>query len=175
MGKIPCDNTSVGILVRNADKILLIERKQYNFGFALPAGHGDGDEPLVCAKKELGEEVGLTMEEGIIRLEMKLPNPCNREGGTHHQWSVVEAEKWSGDVNIKQPDDEAKSYLWADKAKIVDIAKRLEDFVAFVVGIELSPENLPQIVKATNKLPEWKQCPGLEPPMYFLFSILKLI
>ncbi|KKT39302.1 hypothetical protein A2W54_02640 [Candidatus Giovannonibacteria bacterium RIFCSPHIGHO2_02_43_13] len=170
-----CDNTSVGILVRDGQKILLIERKQYNYGFALPAGHGDGDDPLTCAKKELGEEVGLTMLEGEIKLRMLLQNPCNREGGTHHDWSVVEAIKWEGDVNIHQPDDEAKSYLWADKNRISENAENLEHFVAFVVGIELSPENLPQIVKATNERPEWKQCLGLEPPMYFLFKELGII
>lgn len=169
-----CDNTSVGILVRNDDKILLIERKQYNFGFAFPAGHGDGDSPLVCAKKELGEEVGLTMEEGVVKLEMTLQNPCKREGGTYHDWSVVEAAKWSGDVNIEQPDDEAKSYLWADKEKISSIAKRLEDFTGSV-GIELKIENLPAIVKAVNENSAWAESPGLEPPMYFLFKALKLI
>jgi len=162
-------------LVRNGKKILLIERKQYNYGFALPAGHGDGDDPLTCAKKELGEEVGLTMVRGEIVLSMALPNPCKREGGTHHDWSVVEAVKWEGNVNINQPDDEAKSYLWADKNRISEHSKDLEDFVAFVVGIELSPKNLSQIVKATNERPEWKQCPGLEPPMYFLFKELGIV
>ncbi len=169
-----CDNTSVGILVRNGGKILLIERKQYNFGFALPAGHGDGDSPLVCAKKELGEEVGLVQEEGVVVLEMKLTNPCKREGGTYHNWSVVQAVKWSGDVNIEQPDDEAKSYLWADKEKISSIAKRFEDF-AGSIGIELKTENLPTVVKAVNENPAWSENPGLEPPMYFLFKALKLI
>src|SRR3989338_2169661 len=169
-----CDNTSVGILVRDGQKILLIERKQYNYGFALPAGHGDGDDPLTCAKKELGEEVGLTMLEGEIKLRMLLQNPCNREGGTHDDWSVVEAIKWEGDVNIHQPDDEAKSYLWADKEKIANIAKRLEDFAA-LIRVELLPENIPQIVKATNENPTWENSPGLEPPMYFIFKELKII
>ncbi|MDO8555143.1 MAG: NUDIX hydrolase [bacterium] len=169
-----CDNTSVGILVKNGTKILLIERKQYNYGFALPAGHGDGDDPLTCAKKELGEEVGLTMLKGETVLSMTLPNPCNREGGTHHDWSVVEAVKWEGDVNIHQPDDEAKSYLWADEGMLSNVAKRLEDF-AVLIGIKLVPANLSQIVKATNENPAWKNSPGLEPPMYFLFKALKLI
>ena len=170
-----CDNTSVGILVKNGQKILLIERKQYNFGFALPAGHGDGDDPLTCAKKELGEEVGLTMLEGEIKLNMTLKNPCKREGGTYHDWSVVEAVKWEGDVNIDQPDDEAKSYIWAGKKMIADIAKYLENF-AVLIGVELLPENLPQIVEKTNEPGSmWQINPGLEPPMYFLFKKLRII
>lgn len=160
--------------MENDGKILLIERKQYNFGFALPAGHQDGDDAFACAKKELGEEVGLVAEEVVVKLQMRLQNPCKREGGAYHNWSIVEAIKWSGDVNIEQPDDEAKSYVWADKKAILKIAKRLEDFTRSL-GLELSQENLPPIVKATNENPAWKVSPGLEPPMYFIFKEMKLI
>src|SRR3989344_6505300 len=62
-----CDNTSVAVIVKDLDcrnfsldRILLIERKIYNPGFALPAGHCDGDDVEKTAKKELFEEVGLT-------------------------------------------------------------------------------------------------------------------
>lgn len=169
-----CDNKSVAILVRKDDKILVIERKQYNFGFALTAGHQDGDDPLTCAKKELGEEVGLNMEQGVVVLEMKLQNPCKRENGSYHDWSVVEAVKWSGDVNIVQPDDEAKSYLWVDKEAISAMVKKLEDF-AKKIDVSLTKENLPEIVRKTNESPAWAQNPGLEPPMYFLFKELHII
>ena len=55
-----CDHTSVGMLVWKEDKLLLIERKKPPFGFALPAGHVDGDDSFeVAAKRELEEEVGL--------------------------------------------------------------------------------------------------------------------
>ena len=169
-----CDNTSVGILVRDGASILMIERKRYNFGFALPAGHGDGDDPITCAKKELGEEVGLAADELKILLRMELQNPCKREGGGYHDWTVVEAVKWHGDVNINQPDDEAKSYLWADAGMISRLAKRLEGFAASI-GLELSLENLLALVLATNENLTWKESPGLESPMYFLFKELKLI
>ncbi len=36
-----CDNKSVGIIVWRDNKVLLIERKKFHFGFALPAGHLD--------------------------------------------------------------------------------------------------------------------------------------
>jgi 8-oxo-dGTP pyrophosphatase MutT (NUDIX family) len=169
-----CDNTSVGIIIRHEGKILMIERKQYNFGFALPAGHQDGDEPIACAKKETGEEVGLIVEEAKVILRNTLLNPCNREGGTYHDWVLVEAVKWHGNVDINQPDDEAKSYFWADKEKITLIAERLEKFVDSL-GMELLPQNLPEVVRATNQKESWRKNPGLEPPIYFLFKELKLI
>jgi len=38
-----CDNTSVGMLVRKEDKVLLLERMKPPYGFAPPAGHVDED------------------------------------------------------------------------------------------------------------------------------------
>ncbi len=36
-----CDNKVVGIIVLRDNKMLLIERKKFPFGFAPPAGHLD--------------------------------------------------------------------------------------------------------------------------------------
>ena len=71
MSKI-CDNKSVGILIWKDDKLLMIERKKYNFGFALPAGHNDGMDLEQTAKKELEEEVGLIGSLPKIKLEITL-------------------------------------------------------------------------------------------------------
>ena len=46
-----CDHTSVGILVWKDSKLLLIERKNFQFGFAPPAGHLDGDFYEEAAKR----------------------------------------------------------------------------------------------------------------------------
>ena len=167
-----CDNTSVAVVVRKGQSILMIERKKYNFGFALPAGHQDGDEPAATAKKELSEEVGLIAEVIEERVRMSLLNSCKRDGGAYHDWTVFEATRWIG--KLKLSEDEVKKTFWADRETIFKIAKRLEDF-AGSLGISITKENLPQIVKATNSDPLWEQSPGLEPPMYFLFKELKLI
>ena len=167
-----CDNKSVAVVVRRGQDILMIERKKYNFGFALPAGHQDGDDPETTAKKELFEEVGLIANAIVKKLNTRLPNPCKRDGGVYHDWTVFEATKWSGDVKLSA--DETKSYIWTDKAMVAQIIKRLEDFL-LSAHILLTAENLPEIVKKTNEDEEWKESPGLEPPMYFLFKELKLI
>ena len=57
-----CDHTSVGILVWKEEKLLLIERKNFPFGFAPPAGHLDGDTYEEAAKRELLEETGYAGE-----------------------------------------------------------------------------------------------------------------
>jgi ADP-ribose pyrophosphatase YjhB (NUDIX family) len=58
-----CDHTSVGIFVWEKDKLLLIERKKIPYGFAIPAGHVDGDGSFEEARaRELKELVFSTME-----------------------------------------------------------------------------------------------------------------
>lgn len=165
-----CDNKSVGILVWNdRDELLMIERKKYNPGFAIPAGHQDGDDPETTAKKELSEEVGLTANVLQEALKLSLPNPCKREGGSRHDWTIFEAASWSGE--IKPSEEETKSYCWADKGTIARLVRRLEDFSA-QKKIPLEINNLSALVTATNEDSDWRKSPGLEPPMYFLFKKL---
>lgn len=166
-----CDNTSVAVIVKNPEgKILLIERKKYNPGFALPAGHEDGDGSEKAAKKEFLEETGLVADFLRSRLLITLKNPCKREGGSHHRWSIFIAEKWHGEV--KKSEDEVKSFVWADKEMILEFARRLENFMK---ENNLSIDNLPVVVRVTNESESWKRVPGLEPPMYVLFKELGII
>ncbi|MEK7090356.1 MAG: NUDIX hydrolase [Patescibacteria group bacterium] len=169
-----CDNKSVGILVWKGNELLVIKRKKYNYGFAIPAGHQDGDDPETAARKELGEEVGLSTQELEEKLWLGLPNPCKREGGSQHDWTIFEAKRWTGEV--KTSEDETEGYFWADRKKIIALAERLERF-AKAKGISLSPDGhgLPQLVEATNTDPAWQKDPGLEPPMWFLFRKLRII
>lgn len=84
-----CDHTSVGMLVRDGDLFLLIERATFPFGFALPAGHVDGDPSFeAAARRELREEVGLETATLKELLDKHMDNPCRREGGTWHHWKA---------------------------------------------------------------------------------------
>lgn len=164
-----CDNKSVGILVWRDGKLLMVERKKYNFGFAVPAGHQDGDNPETCAKKELWEEVGLNAKKLATKLARDLKNPCGRENGAHHEWTIVEAEEWDGE--IRPSEDETKGYLWADRETIRGFARALEKF-AERKKIPLDLDHLPELTRATNEDEKWKAHPGLEPPFYFFFKDL---
>lgn len=172
MGTKQCDNKSVGILVWKDGKLLMIERKKYNFGFAIPAGHQDGDTPEETGQKELFEEVGLIMKTFQKMLTESLPNPCKRTGETFHDWTIFEATNWSGE--IKPSSDETKSYLWATEKEIKDMVQRLKNF-ASEQNIPLEKDSLSRLVSATNQQPSWEQNPGLEPPMYFLFKKIGIV
>ena len=70
-----CDHRSVGILVWHNKRLLLIERKNFPFGFAPPAGHVDENKSFEeAAKRELKEEVGLQIRKMKLLLEKKMNN-----------------------------------------------------------------------------------------------------
>jgi ADP-ribose pyrophosphatase YjhB (NUDIX family) len=89
---LECDHTSVGVLVWHGESLLLIERKNFPFGFAPPAGHVDDHGSYEeAARIELEEEVGLHATSISLVIEGRKQNPCRRVGGNWHYWKVFEA------------------------------------------------------------------------------------
>jgi ADP-ribose pyrophosphatase YjhB (NUDIX family) len=151
-----CDHTSVGMLVRNEEKILLIERARFPFGYAIPAGHVDGDKSFEeAAKRELKEEVGLEPISMQKIYEGRRENPCRREGGSWHLWKIYEVTT-EGEVN--RSIDETKRANWFTKEEISKLATRTKEYLEK----EISED-------------EWEKNPGLEPIMYEFFKELQII
>jgi ADP-ribose pyrophosphatase YjhB (NUDIX family) len=137
-----CDHTSVGMIVREEDKILLIERMKFPFGFAPPAGHLDGDTYEEAARRELKEEVGLIANKLALIYEGRVENPCRREDGTFHDWKVYKAEA-SGEV--KRSKDETKRVGWYSSQEIEKLMERTKSYLRG------------EITEA-----EWESSPGME-------------
>ena len=151
-----CDHTSVGMLVWKEDKLLLIERKKFPFGFAIPAGHVDEDKSFEdAATRELKEEVGLDTTDLKLIIEGKKENSCRREGGTWHLWKIFEIAT-SG--NLRPSMEETKKVGWYSKNEINKLADRTKKYI----NKEVSEE-------------EWESNPGLELVMYNWFKELKII
>ncbi len=151
-----CDNKSVGMFVWNGDKLLMIERKKFPPGFAVPAGHVDSDGSFEdAAKMELKEEVGLDTTELILIGEGRKENPCRRIGGTWHYWKMYKTEA-VGEVHGAP--DETKRVGWYTVPEITEMAKRTEEYRQDKVSEE-----------------DWAKNPGLEPVMYDWFKELKII
>jgi ADP-ribose pyrophosphatase YjhB (NUDIX family) len=94
-----CDHTSVGMLVWRDGNLLLIERARFPVGFAVPAGHVDGDQTFEEAvRRELKEEVGLDATDVVLIKEGRKKNPCRREGGAWHYWKIYQVTV-SGDIS----------------------------------------------------------------------------
>ncbi|MFA6601941.1 MAG: NUDIX hydrolase [Candidatus Paceibacterota bacterium] len=155
MSKI-CDHTSVGMVVRQGDKILLIERAKGIKGFALPAGHVDGDKSYEeAARRELKEEVGLEAIGIKLLAEARKENPCRREGGSWHYWKIY-AVTVQGE--LVRSLDETKKAGWYSLEEIK------------LLGLRTKKYEEGGIAEA-----EWNNSPGLEPVMYEWFRELKII
>ena len=151
-----CDHKSVGMMVWKDEKLLLIERARVPFGFAIPAGHVDGDKTFEeSAQRELKEEVGLDAKELRLIMEGRRENPCRREDGTWHYWKIFQVVE-SGDVDRSR--DETRQVGWYTKEQIRELGNKTEKYR----NKEISEE-------------EWEKAPGLEPIMYDWFKELKII
>lgn len=151
-----CDNKSVGMLVHKGDKLLLIERKKYPFGFAPPAGHVDDKGSFEnAAKEEIEEEVGLIATTITLVKEGRKDNPCRREGGTWHYWKIYRVDA-TGD--IKRSKDETKQAGWFSTDQIETLATKTESYIAGTISQE-----------------EWEKAPGIEPVWYDWFKELGVL
>jgi ADP-ribose pyrophosphatase YjhB (NUDIX family) len=151
-----CDHTSVGMFVWKDGKLLLIERQKFPFGFAIPAGHVDGDDSFeTAAKRELEEEVGLSGVSLEIIFEGRKENPCRRDGGDWHFWKLYRVEAIG---ELKRSFNETKGAGWYSMEQIRDLAHKTDRY---------------NNGKISNE--EWEKNPGLEPIMYEFFKELKII
>ena len=139
-----CDNTSVGMLIRNdRGELLLVERKLYPFGFAPPAGHVDDHGSFEkAAVDEIREEVGLTSGKLKLVAEGRKDNRCRRQGGDWHYWKVYEVEA-EGDLNPSS--EETKRVDWFDGLRLKELGEKTKDYLAGKISDE-----------------EWQKNPGLE-------------
>ena len=138
-----CNNTSVGMIVGNDGKLLLIERKKFPFGFACPAGHVDeGETYEEAAIRELQEEVGLSVEKLDTVFEGDMQNICRRPGGNWHHWKVFKVSSRGG---VRASEGETKSYRWVTDAELSALIARSRDYLAGNISEE-----------------DWRLSPGLE-------------
>lgn len=150
-----CSNKSVGILVWKNNKLLLIERKLFPFGFAPPAGHVDNKGTFEnAAKEELEEEVGLKATKLKLVGEGRKENKCRRSGGNWHYWKIYEAEAKG---KLKPSSDETKQAGLYSKKQIIALIKKTEQYMSG---------------KISDK--DWQKSPGIEIVWYEWFNELKI-
>ena len=100
---------TVGALIEQDGKYLLIDRALPPLGFACVAGHIDeGEEPINAVKREIKEESNLDAKEVTLVDEETLDwNWCSK-GATQHHWCIYKCK-----VNGKiKRNEESKSIGW---------------------------------------------------------------
>lgn len=152
----PCNHTSVGMLVWQNGKLLMIERRKLPFGFAPPAGHVDeGETYREAAIRELREEVGLKVKKLKLLFSGRKDFSCRRPGGDWHDWKVYQVEVQG---KLKRNLAETKKVGWFSKIEIEGLARRTRQYLDQKISEE-----------------EWEQTPGLEPVWYEHFQELQII
>lgn len=151
-----CDNKSVGMIIRNDGRLLLIERRKPPFGFAPPAGHVDDKGSFEnAAKEEVEEEVGLIAKVIKLVAEGRKNNRCRREGGSWHYWKVYEVET---EGELKRSEDETKQAGWFSVDEIKFLTERTQDYLVGKISED-----------------EWQESPGIEPVWAEWFQQLEII
>lgn len=115
---------SAGAIIKNGEgKVLMLDRQNFPFGWACPAGHiEDNETPEQAVAREVFEETNLKVEEyNLLIHEFVVWNECKR-GGKGHDWFLFEITKWSGE--IKQ-NHESKNLQWLSIEEIKE--KQLEE------------------------------------------------
>lgn len=151
-----CDHKSVGMLIWNDDKLLLIERRKPPYGFAPPAGHIDEHGSFEdAAKIEVKEEVNLNAKTLKLVTEGKKENSCRREDGTWHYWKIFEVE---AEGKIIASSNETKQCGWYTREQIRELAEKTKDYLSGKISEA-----------------DWRLLPGIEPVWKEWFSELKIL
>ncbi|MDO8241031.1 MAG: NUDIX hydrolase [Candidatus Moranbacteria bacterium] len=109
---------SVAAIIKNEkDEILMLDRKNFPFGWACPAGHvEEGEEPEEAMVREVQEETGLDVTKFKLILHEFLDwNECKR-GVKGHDFFVYEITGWTGE--IEQNKLESKDLQWKTISEI---------------------------------------------------------
>lgn len=107
-------HVSVIVLIKKRDKILLINRRHFPFGFCFPSGHVRyGETPVRALERELLEETGLSVKNKKLIFHDTIPDKC-KFGADLHELYLYEC-KTTGDLVLNH---EGNDFIWADIKKL---------------------------------------------------------
>jgi 8-oxo-dGTP pyrophosphatase MutT (NUDIX family) len=106
---------SVGALIRDGDRFLIIKRRVWPYTHGLPAGHVDNGESFeLTLPREVREELGVTPTAfTLLAHEPDLVGDKCRKGADIHDWKLFACEvPIEGIINNS---DEAERLLWVSR------------------------------------------------------------
>lgn len=112
---------SVAAIIKNEkNEILMLDRKNFPFGWACPAGHVEEDEePEEAMKREVQEETGLNVKKyKLVVHEFLEWNECKR-GERGHDFFVYEVSGWGGEIH--QNKLESNDLKWQSVSEIKNL------------------------------------------------------
>jgi len=156
---IYCMNRCIAMIVWNESYLLLIERKKYPYGFALPGGHLEENENYKDAgRRELKEETGLNAVKLKYILEDVIYDNgrvCSKGSDEPHICKVYRAF-YEGSLKLNKK--ETKSIGWYSMLELYDLALKTNNYLDKLI---------------TEK--EWENSPGVVPVCYKWFVELGIL
>jgi 8-oxo-dGTP pyrophosphatase MutT (NUDIX family) len=108
---------TVAALVKKNDKILLINRKNYPYGYCFPCGHLEvGEKPEEAADRELIEETGLIANRKKLAFHGSIYDQC-KSGADLHEWFLFEYQS-KGNLVLNSEMDKA---IWVSKKELKEL------------------------------------------------------
>ena len=170
-----CDHTSVGVVARDDQgRILMIKRKKYPFGVALPSGHCDGKDYSLACFDEFETETGLKITGAPHPVTLKSPRKdllCRR-GGQYHYWQIFEVD-WSG--RLSRDKNETLGAGWYAPDEIRLLAEKTKEYLRKLKLSAQAEEVSWQKSLKESVEKEWQADPGLEVVWYEFFKELNVI
>src|SRR6266542_914331 len=109
-------HTSVGAVIKNDERILLVKRRSYPFGYDFPAGHVEyGEEPIDAVQREVLEETGLRVTETELLYQGEMVGNKCKYGADHHNWFFFECQYIEGRPFLNS---ENETYGWFSKEEV---------------------------------------------------------
>lgn len=94
-------HSSVGAIIKQNNKILMLDRLNIPLGWACPAGHiEDGETPEQTIVREIKEETNLAAVNYKLIIHEAVDFGTCRRGFTGHDWYVYEIIDWQGEVKL---------------------------------------------------------------------------
>jgi 8-oxo-dGTP pyrophosphatase MutT (NUDIX family) len=112
-------HASCGVfIVRNDGKLLLFKRRKFPFLLTIPAGHMEvGEDPSVCARREMLEEIGIDAPQLSAIFEGNIEGDACLGGADIHYWYAYAAAIDSNNLSITL-DSEGEAWGWYDPAEL---------------------------------------------------------
>ncbi|MDO8668119.1 MAG: adenylyltransferase/cytidyltransferase family protein [bacterium] len=109
-------HSTIGAIIKQGDKILMVDRKNIPLGWACVAGHIEtGETPEQTLIKEVKEEADLNVKKFKLLIHEFVPfGTCGR-GFTGHDWYIYEVLNYEGEVKLSS---EHKAIGWKTVAEI---------------------------------------------------------
>lgn len=115
----PAKHLSVGGLIQEGNRYLLIKRKAYPFGYSFPAGHIEVSElPFDSLKREIHEETALVVKEARLIFEGEIEGDICRYGADVHMWYFYVCKCEAGLPVLNQ---ESEGIGWFTRKEALDL------------------------------------------------------